>query len=87
MTVSNIIGPVEQMALSNQPVKGLYFMVVGVPQSLTITMLSYMGKLRLAVGTENGLIEAPKFKFCIQNAFDMIFKAAVDHYSPAANNI
>ncbi|KAL0354231.1 UNVERIFIED_CONTAM: hypothetical protein Sangu_1004400 [Sesamum angustifolium] len=82
MTVSNVIGPVEQMALSNQPVKGLYFMVVGVPQSLTITMLSYMGKLRLGVGTENGLIEAPKFKSCIQNAFDMIFKAAVDHYSP-----
>ncbi|KAK4409277.1 hypothetical protein Sango_0000700 [Sesamum angolense] len=86
MTISNIIGPVEQMALSNQPVKGLYFMVVGVPQSLTVTMLSYMGKLRLAVGTENGLIEAPKFKSCIQNAFDMILKAAVDHYSPTLNN-
>lgn len=32
MTVSNVIGPVEQMALANHPCKGLYFMVVGVPQ-------------------------------------------------------
>ncbi|KAL8468799.1 hypothetical protein ACS0TY_031845 [Phlomoides rotata] len=77
MTISNVIGPVEQMALSNQPIKGFYFMVVGVPQSLTITMVSYKGELRVAVGTENGLIDAPKLKSCIQNAFDIIFKAAV----------
>ncbi|KAL7086907.1 hypothetical protein ACP275_13G031900 [Erythranthe tilingii] len=77
MTISNIIGPLEKMALSNQPIKGMYFMVVGVPQSLTITMVSYMGQLRVALGTENDLIDAPKFRQCVQNAFDMIFKAAV----------
>ncbi|KAH6833896.1 hypothetical protein C2S53_005337 [Perilla frutescens var. hirtella] len=74
MTVSNIMGPVEKMALSNQPVKGLYFMVAG---NLTITMVSYMGRLRVAVGTENGLIDSSKFKSCIQNAFDIILKAAI----------
>ncbi|XP_047939593.1 wax ester synthase/diacylglycerol acyltransferase 4-like [Salvia hispanica] len=77
MTVSNIMGPVERMALSNHPVKGLYFMVVGVPQNLTITMVSYMGKLRIALGTENGLIDSPKFKSCLQNAFDTILKSAI----------
>ncbi|KAL3821461.1 hypothetical protein ACJIZ3_007366 [Penstemon smallii] len=77
MTISNVIGPVEKMALSNQPVKGLYFMVVGVPQNLTITMMSYNGKLRVAIGTENGLIDAQKFKSCVQNSFDIILKAAV----------
>ncbi|KAG8386868.1 hypothetical protein BUALT_Bualt03G0193700 [Buddleja alternifolia] len=77
MTISNLIGPMEQMALANHPVKGLYFMVVGIPQNLTITMVSYMGNLRVTVGTENGLIDAPKFKSCIQNAFDIIFKAAL----------
>lgn len=77
MTISNIMGPVEKMALSNQPVKGLYFMVAGVPQNLTITMVSYMGLLRVALGTENGLIDSPKLKSCIQNAFDIILKAAV----------
>ncbi|PIN14799.1 hypothetical protein CDL12_12573 [Handroanthus impetiginosus] len=77
MTISNIMGPVERMALSNHPVKGMYFMVVGVPQNLTITMVSYMGKLRVAIGTENGLIDAPKFNSCVQNAFDVIFNAAI----------
>ncbi|KAI9176796.1 hypothetical protein LWI28_025885 [Acer negundo] len=76
MTISNLIGPVEQMALSDHPIKGLYFMVVGVPQSLTITMLSYMGKMRIAVGTEKGFIEPQKFQGCIENAFERIFKAA-----------
>ncbi|KAL0444321.1 UNVERIFIED_CONTAM: hypothetical protein Slati_2154800 [Sesamum latifolium] len=32
MAISNVIGPVEQMALANQPVKGLYFVVAGAPQ-------------------------------------------------------
>ncbi|XP_055801391.1 wax ester synthase/diacylglycerol acyltransferase 4-like [Solanum dulcamara] len=77
MTISNMIGPVERMALANHPVKSLYFMVVGVPESLTITMMSYMGKLRVAVGTEKGLIDPQKFKCSIENAFDRIFKASV----------
>ncbi|XP_073058383.1 wax ester synthase/diacylglycerol acyltransferase 11-like [Primulina eburnea] len=77
MTISNVVGPVEQMALANQPVKGIYFMVAGVPQSLTITMVSYMGTLRIAVGTEDGHIQSHEFKSCVQKAFDIIFKAAV----------
>ncbi|KAJ0111186.1 O-acyltransferase WSD1-like isoform X1 [Pistacia vera] len=76
MTVSNLIGPVEEMALANHPVKGLYFMVVGVPQSLTVTLISYMGKLRVAVGTEKGFIDHHKFKSCIENAFELILKGA-----------
>ncbi|KAE8660901.1 putative Bifunctional methylthioribulose-1-phosphate dehydratase/enolase-phosphatase E1 2 [Hibiscus syriacus] len=76
MTISNVIGPVEQMALADHPVKGLYFMVVGVPQSLTITMMSYMGKLRVAVGTEKGYIDPTKFKSSIETAFGMILNAS-----------
>ncbi|MBA0842557.1 hypothetical protein Goarm_002377 [Gossypium armourianum] len=45
-------------------------------QSLTITMVSYMGKLRIAVGTEKGYIDPPKFKSSIENALEMILKAA-----------
>ncbi len=32
MAISNIRGPVEQMALANHPISGLYFMSVGIPQ-------------------------------------------------------
>lgn len=84
MTISNVVGPVEQMAIANHPCSGIYFMVVGVPQSLTIAMVSYMGKLRVAVGTEKGHIDPNKFKSCVQNSFDMMFKAAAN--SPSQPN-
>ncbi|KAJ4845595.1 hypothetical protein Tsubulata_005726 [Turnera subulata] len=81
MTISNVIGPVENMALANHPVKGLYFMVVGVPQSLTITMVSYTGKLRVAVGAEKGFIDPQKFKACVEDAFESIFKSSRETFS------
>ncbi|GJZ61700.1 O-acyltransferase WSD1-like protein [Tanacetum coccineum] len=77
MGMSNMIGPLEKMALANQPVKGLYFMPVNLPLSLTVTIMSYMDQLRVAVGTEKGLIDPIKFSACTQKAFNMIFNAAV----------
>ena len=32
MAITNMVRPVEKMALANHPVKGLYFTVVGAPQ-------------------------------------------------------
>ncbi|KAJ7981482.1 O-acyltransferase WSD1-like [Quillaja saponaria] len=77
-TISNIIGPVEKMAVANLPVKGLYFMVVGPPESLTITIMSYMGNLRVAFGMEKGFINPQKFKSCMEFALEVISKAARD---------
>nr|KJB77249.1 hypothetical protein B456_012G127600 [Gossypium raimondii] len=78
MTLSNMIGPVERMALANHPIKSLYFMVAGEPKSLTITMISYMGKLRVAFKTEKDSIDPEKLKSSIQTVFEMILKAAHD---------
>ncbi|MBA0698037.1 hypothetical protein Goshw_028281 [Gossypium schwendimanii] len=78
MGLSNMIGPVERMALANHPIKSLYFMVAGEPKSLSITMISYMGKLRVAFKTEKDFIDPEKLKSSIQNAFEMILKAAQD---------
>ncbi|KAK3040469.1 hypothetical protein RJ639_028754 [Escallonia herrerae] len=75
--VTNMIGPTEKMALENHPIGGLYFMVAGNPQSLTITMMSYMKKLRVVVGATKGHIDSKGFKSCVEKAFEMIFKAAV----------
>ncbi|KAM7498106.1 hypothetical protein LguiA_022520 [Lonicera macranthoides] len=76
--VSNVIGPVEQMALADHPVKGLYFSVVGAPQSIAITMISYVEKLRIAFAMEEGFIDPQKFKSSIENAFEIMFKAATN---------
>nr|XP_016472365.1 PREDICTED: O-acyltransferase WSD1-like [Nicotiana tabacum] len=83
MGLTNLIGPVEEMALANHPVKGLYFMVTGVPQSCSVTMVSYVDKLRIAMVVEKGFIDPNKLKSCIDYAFDSIFKAAVKS-SPVA---
>ena len=47
-------------------------------QSLVTTIMSYNGKLRIAIGAEKGLIDAQKLKSCIDNAFQTILKAACD---------
>ncbi|CAB4273392.1 unnamed protein product [Prunus armeniaca] len=73
--ISNMIGPTEQMALADHPVRGVYFMVLGIPQDLIVTVVSYMGKLRIAFGTQKGLIDPEKFKACMENAFKMILEA------------
>ncbi|KAL3645460.1 hypothetical protein CASFOL_010640 [Castilleja foliolosa] len=76
MAISNLIGPVEKMALANVPVQGLYFVVAGPPQSLSVTMISYVGKLRIAMTMEKGFMDPNKLKSCIEHAFDIIAKAS-----------
>ncbi|OWM91053.1 O-acyltransferase WSD1-like [Punica granatum] len=76
MTITNLIGPIEQMALSQHPVKGLYYMVAGVPQSLAISVLSYTGKVRIAISAEKDFIDSQKLTFCINDALTMISQAA-----------
>ncbi|KAH7533320.1 hypothetical protein FEM48_Zijuj04G0118300 [Ziziphus jujuba var. spinosa] len=76
MVISNMIGPVEQMALANHPVKGLYYSLVGTPEDLDISIVSYMAKLSITIGTKEGHIDVQKFKSCMEQAFDTIFKAA-----------
>ncbi|XVF66817.1 hypothetical protein PTKIN_Ptkin10aG0068100 [Pterospermum kingtungense] len=78
MAISNVIGPVERMALANHPVKSLYFAVAGSPQSLVLTMVSYMGKLRVTIVTEKNYIDQKNFKSSIENAFQMMLKAAYE---------
>ncbi|KAH0983391.1 hypothetical protein GBA52_010568, partial [Prunus armeniaca] len=42
---------------------------------LIVTVVDYMGKLRIAIGTQKGLIDPEKFKACMENAFKMILEA------------
>ncbi|KAF2283190.1 hypothetical protein GH714_043520 [Hevea brasiliensis] len=79
--ITNVIGPMEQMALANHPVKGLYFVVTESDDRV----LSYMGKLRVAALVEKDFIDPQNFKFHMQNAFDMIFKAAFGASPSPAN--
>jgi hypothetical protein len=44
-------------------------------QNLTITIVSYMGNLRVSTGIEKGFLNPQKFKSCVENAFEMMLKA------------
>ncbi|KAJ7974223.1 O-acyltransferase WSD1 [Quillaja saponaria] len=74
--ISNLVGPVEQMALANHPIKGFYFTMTGGPESVAISIMSYMGKLRVTLKTEKGFIDEQKLKSCMGKAYEMILKAA-----------
>ncbi|XP_070673775.1 wax ester synthase/diacylglycerol acyltransferase 6-like isoform X2 [Malus domestica] len=76
MMISSMIGPVQKMSLANQPIKGLYFLVVGTPEELDISIVSYMGKVRLAFTAKKGIIDPQKLKLCMENALNMISNAA-----------
>ncbi|MCD7466845.1 hypothetical protein HAX54_003888 [Datura stramonium] len=78
MGLTNLIGPLEEMSLANHPVKGLYFVVTGAPQSCSVTMVSYVDKLRIAIVVEKDFIDPNKLKSCIEFAYDSIFKAALN---------
>ncbi|KAK1320549.1 hypothetical protein QJS10_CPA03g00815 [Acorus calamus] len=78
LSISNLIGPKEKMSLADHPVRSLHFMVVGVPQSLVITMVSYMGKLKVTMGTEKGFIDAKLLTTCMEKAFERIYEAALE---------
>ncbi|CAI0548689.1 unnamed protein product [Linum tenue] len=44
-------------------------------ENLTVTMVSYMGQMRVSIGTEKGFIDPNKLKSCIQRAFDLILNS------------
>ncbi|KAF5176245.1 hypothetical protein FRX31_034168, partial [Thalictrum thalictroides] len=75
--ISNLIGPIEQIAFANHPCKGMYFMPVGVPHSLSIAVLSYMGNIRVALATEKGFINHQVLINSLEKAFDRTFAAAL----------
>ncbi|KAK7281743.1 hypothetical protein RIF29_09990 [Crotalaria pallida] len=78
VVLSNLVGPVEQMALGNHPISGLYFTMTGLPENVNITIMSYVKVLRITLRTLKGFIDEQKFKSCIEKAFEIIFKASME---------
>ncbi|KAF3444100.1 hypothetical protein FNV43_RR13790 [Rhamnella rubrinervis] len=76
MTVSNMIGPVEQMTVNDQPIKGLYFVAPGIPEDFGVTIMSYAGQLRIVIKMVRKHIDQHRMKSCIEKAFESIREAA-----------
>ncbi|XP_054811801.1 wax ester synthase/diacylglycerol acyltransferase 4-like isoform X1 [Prosopis cineraria] len=84
VVISSLNGPLEQMALANHRVKGFYFTMTGGPENVNISIMSYMGTLRITLRTLKGFVEEHKFKLCMHNAFQVIHQAAMN--APAKNH-
>ncbi|KAJ6842316.1 O-acyltransferase WSD1-like isoform X1 [Iris pallida] len=75
--VTNVVGPIEQMIIAGHPVRSFHFTLVGGPQSLTLGVVSYMGKLKLAMGVEKGFIDPKLLTSCMEKSFERISQAAI----------
>ncbi|KAF3794493.1 hypothetical protein EJ110_NYTH07316 [Nymphaea thermarum] len=73
--ITNVIGPLEKISMAGCPVKCFYSMPTHTPQSLTISVLSYLGKVRLAVGGEQGFLDSEAMTGCFEEAFAKILDA------------
>ncbi|KAG6572371.1 O-acyltransferase WSD1, partial [Cucurbita argyrosperma subsp. sororia] len=78
LVISNMMGPREKMALYGHPVKGVYFTIVGVPQSLMVTVISYMEHLKITFRSEKEFIDEKKLTSCLKKAFENIHKASME---------
>lgn len=55
-------------------------------QSLVISIMSYMGVLRVTLKTEKDFIDEQKLNSCMQSAFETILKAATEIPHHETNN-
>ncbi|MED6134041.1 hypothetical protein PIB30_033868 [Stylosanthes scabra] len=76
LLISNMVGPIEQMAWANHPIKDFFFTLCGLPQSLIVTIMSYMGMLRVTIRTEEGFIDDQKLVWNLNKAFETILHEA-----------
>lgn len=79
MGISNMIGPMEKIAMDGNPIKSFSFFVSGAPQSLSVFIVSYMGTVKMEVMAQKAYIDANALCQCFVEAFGEIKKASVDH--------
>lgn len=78
MAVSNMIGPLEKIAMDGNPIKSFSFFVTGAPQSLSVFFVSYMGTVKLEVMAQKAYIDANILCQCFTDAYGEIKAASID---------
>ncbi|KAF6160705.1 hypothetical protein GIB67_019645 [Kingdonia uniflora] len=73
--ITNVIGPKEKIAMVNQPIGSYYFILMRVPQSLTFTVASSSGDVKVVATMEKGFIDSDVFTACMNEAFKNIYEA------------
>ncbi|KAI3992021.1 hypothetical protein MKX01_014912 [Papaver californicum] len=83
--ITSLVGPKEQIAIADHPIGNYYFIVAGIPQSLTFTSMSCNEQLQLVATMERGFIDSNIFASCMDEAFENIFQAAFGNETKKSN--
>ncbi|XVE66812.1 hypothetical protein DITRI_Ditri08aG0109500 [Diplodiscus trichospermus] len=60
-TISNMIGPLEEITLAGNPISSIKVTTSSLPQALTMHMLSYAGKAEMQILVAKDIIPDPEF--------------------------
>lgn len=81
MMISNLIGPIEKVAIDGNPLKSFSFFVSGAPISLYVSILSYMDTIKIQVIGPKALIDVNMLCKCFAEAFEEIKEASTHRKS------
>ncbi|KAG9451143.1 hypothetical protein H6P81_011108 [Aristolochia fimbriata] len=60
-TISNVVGPQEEMMFAGNPIRFLRASSTSIPHALTMHMVSYMGKVEMQILVAKDIIPDPRF--------------------------
>ncbi|KAL1180280.1 hypothetical protein V6Z11_A03G219400 [Gossypium hirsutum] len=78
-TISNLIGPLEDITLSGNPISSIKVSTSSLPQALTMHMVSYAGKAEMQILVAKDIIPDPEFLAkCFEDALLEMKVAAME---------
>ncbi|KAE8667449.1 O-acyltransferase family protein [Hibiscus syriacus] len=81
-TISNIVGPLEEISLAGNPLSSIKVNTSSLPQAITMHMLSYGGKAEMQILVAEDIIPDPQFLAkCLEDALLEMKQAALRTYN------
>ncbi|KAK8558622.1 hypothetical protein V6N12_041923 [Hibiscus sabdariffa] len=76
-TISNVVGPLEEISLAGNPLSSIKVTTSSLPQAITMHMLSYAGKAEMQILVAKDIIPDPEFLAkCFEDALLEMKEAA-----------
>ncbi|XP_022745995.1 O-acyltransferase WSD1-like isoform X2 [Durio zibethinus] len=80
-TISNLIGPLEEITIAGNPVSSIKVNTSSLPQAITMHMLSYAGRAEMQILVAKDIIPDPEFLAkCFEDALLEMKEAAIGTY-------
>ncbi|KAE8723747.1 hypothetical protein F3Y22_tig00011761pilonHSYRG00091 [Hibiscus syriacus] len=82
-TISNVVGPLEEISLAGNPLSSIKVNTSSLPQAITMHMLSYAGKAEMQILVAKDIIPDPQFLAkCLEDALLDMKEAALRTNTP-----